>query len=70
MAKDNTNEPGVDRRAFLRGVGLGAGAAAVTAVAAVGAQAAEPAPKAGVPEGKAGYQLTDHVRQAYDAARY
>lgn len=58
----------LDRRAFLRGVGLSAGAAGAAAIGVtatkVDAKAAADA-KTG-----AGYQETDHVRRAYDAAGF
>lgn len=57
----------VDRRAFLRGLGLSAAAAPVAAIglAAAPAQARE----AGT-DTASGYQETEHVRRAYDAARF
>lgn len=56
----------VDRRAFLRGLGLSAAAAPAAALglAPAPAQAKEAAATT------SGYQETDHVRRAYDAARF
>jgi hypothetical protein len=67
---DDTNKVAsahVDRRAFLRGVGLSAAAAPAAALglAAPSAQAAE-----AKPDINSGYQETEHVRRAYDAARF
>jgi nitrous oxide reductase len=63
---DDTSK--VDRRAFLRGLGLSAAAAPAAALGL----AAQPADAA---EGKtatdaSGYQETEHVRRAYDTARF
>lgn len=59
------------RRDFFRKAGLGAGAAGVAAgVAAVSvvtggsARAAEPV------QGGSGYRVTEHVKQAYQTARF
>ncbi len=56
----------IDRRGFLRTVGVGAGAAGVAAVvggsAAPTAQAAAPA--------SSGYRETEHVRRFYQLARF
>lgn len=62
----------VSRRAFLRGAGLGAGLGAGAAgVAAVTSISAFPA-KAAAPAGgnTVGYRETEHVRRAYELARF
>ncbi|NQV46562.1 MAG: twin-arginine translocation signal domain-containing protein [Rhodospirillaceae bacterium] len=69
MSKTKNNEKnGIDRRSFLRGAGLGAGV--VGAGAAV--LASKPAAAAQVETaGKsAGYQETEHVRRAYEVAKF
>jgi len=62
-----TEKVELDRRGFLRAVGVGAGAAAATAVvASTAVTAAEPkAASSG-----AGYHETDHVRRVYELARF
>lgn len=62
----------VDRRAFLRTVGLGAGAAGAAAALAAGGASAEASAPSTDPSGKtdAGYRKTDHVRRYYDLARF
>lgn len=57
----------VGRRAFLRGIGLSAAAAPAAAIglAAAPAEAAQ-----GKADSASGYQDTEHVRSAYDAARF
>lgn len=62
----------VDRRGFLRTVGLGAGAAGAAAALAAGTAAAGVAEPTPDPAGKtdAGYRETDHVRRFYDLARF
>ncbi|WP_245651301.1 twin-arginine translocation signal domain-containing protein [Paramagnetospirillum marisnigri] len=58
----------LDRRAFLRGVGLSAGAAGAAAMA-VGSSNADA--KAGTESRQgAGYRETEHVRRAYEAAGF
>lgn len=64
----NTVAPAnVERRAFLRGIGLSAAAAPAAALglAAPPAEAAETKTDAA-----SGYQETEHVRRAYAAARF
>jgi hypothetical protein len=65
---DTTDTSKVDRRAFLRGLGLSAAAAPAAALglSAAPAEAAED----GKTDTGAGYQETDHVLRAYDAARF
>lgn len=57
----------VNRRAFLRGLGVTAAAAPAAMLAAgpAPAEAAGPAPAPGEV-----YRETEHVRRAYDAARF
>lgn len=67
---DDTNKGAsaeVDRRAFLRGLGLSA-AAAPAAALGLAAQPAAAAEAKG--DAASGYQETEHVRRAYDAARF
>ena len=63
-----SNTPAFDRRAFLRGIGLSAGAAGAAAVGVTATQAdakAQDQTRQG-----AGYQETEHVRRAYEAAGF
>lgn len=62
--EDNTK---VDRRAFLRGLGLSAAAAPA---AALGLSVAPAQAREADGEAASGYQETEHVRRAYDAARF
>lgn len=64
-----TGKAGVDRRAFLRGIGLGAAGAGAAAALVAGNAAAEAADPAVKTEG-AGYSETPHVRRYYDLARF
>ncbi|WP_255448372.1 hypothetical protein [Telmatospirillum sp. J64-1] len=66
MNKDNEAKV-MDRRAFLRGIGLGAGTAGAAAVALSAGPAA--AAQADTRE-SSGYRETDHVRAVYAAARF
>jgi len=65
MSKTKNNEKnGIDRRSFLRGAGVvGAGAAVLASKPAAAAQV-ETAGKS------AGYQETEHVRRAYEVAKF
>lgn len=64
---DDTTRTGIERRAFLRNVGLGAAGAAVAApLAAVSAEAKEDAST----RTKQRYQETDHVKTFYRVNRY
>lgn len=56
----------LDRRAFLRGIGVSAAAAPAAALG----MAANPAEAAAPPDQPAGYQETEHVRRAYETARF
>ena len=62
--EDNTK---VDRRAFLRGLGISAAAAPA---AALGLAAAPAEAKTSDAEAASGYQETEHVRRAYETARF
>lgn len=66
--KSNEDKATVNRRAFLRGLGVTA-AAVPAAALAVGSQPAQAAEAGAAPAGD-GYRETDHVRRAYDAARF
>jgi len=65
---ERSDSSNLDRRGFLRGLGLtaGAGAAAVAGIGATTADAQAPA----APRQEAGYRETDHVRRAYEAASF
>lgn len=60
---------GLDRRSFLRGVGLSAGAAGAGAAVMSGSKSAEAAVD-GAGKKAAGYQETELVRQAYELSRF
>lgn len=62
-----TEARGVDRRSFLRGAGIGAGAAGMAAL--VTSKTAEAAP-ADTGNKASGYRETEHVRRVYDLARF
>jgi hypothetical protein len=65
MAQESGSRNG--RRGFLKLAGLGAAAGSVAVVTqAVPAAAAEPQPVPGNP----GYRETEHVRKAYEVARF
>lgn len=68
--KQEKSKETVGRRAFLRGAGLGAGAAGVAAVAATSAAPAKPASAAPAQGRPAGYRESEHVRRAYQLARF
>lgn len=55
---------GADRRNFLKLAGLGTLASSAALVTGEAAAAANPA------EGATGYRETDHVRKAYETARF
>ncbi|MGE5516632.1 MAG: hypothetical protein ACM31D_12510 [Bacteroidota bacterium] len=69
QSNDTSKDAGadIDRRAFLRGLGVSA-AAAPAAALGLAAQPAAAAETKGV--AASGYQETEHVRRAYDAARF
>ena len=58
----------LDRRGFLRTVGIGAGAAAATAVAV--STASVTAAESKTKTSGTGYHETDHVRRVYELARF
>ena len=58
----------LDRRAFLRGAGLSAGAAGAAALGVTATRA--DAKAASEAQTGAGYQETEHVRRAYEAAGF
>ena len=64
MLRDQTQ---LERRTVLRGILTGTSAALVTAAAPAALAAAPPDQGTGK---DAGYRETDHVRRAYDAARF
>lgn len=67
MSAEKDNKPGIERRNFLRAVGVGAvGAAAVPLVAVAPAEAKESA----ADRVKARYRETDHVKTFYRTNRY
>ena len=57
----------VDRRGFLRGLGLTAAAAPAAALGLAAQPAAAAAPQTA---DASGYQETEHVRRAYETARF
>ncbi len=64
---DNSEDTGLERRRFLKAASIAAvGAAAVTQVTPVEAQATETAPE----RTKARYQETEHVRRFYALNRW
>lgn len=63
-------EQGVSRRGFLRGAGLGAGAAGVAAVSLTAVASTGTASEADPKRRAAGYRETEHVRRAYELARF
>ncbi|MGE5504128.1 MAG: hypothetical protein ACM31L_06860 [Actinomycetota bacterium] len=65
---EHDNRTNLDRRAFLRGLTMSAGAATAAAVA-VGSGKADAAAAQQV-RADAGYQETDHVREAYRASAF
>ncbi|MHA1598482.1 MAG: twin-arginine translocation signal domain-containing protein [Alphaproteobacteria bacterium] len=66
-AKKDQN--GIDRRRFISAVGLGAGAAGAAAVMASSGGAEAASLESG--EAKStGYHETDHVRRAYEVAKF
>lgn len=62
-----SDKTALDRRTFLRGIGLSAGAAGATAVGITATQA--DAKTEATAQG-AGYQETEHVRRAYEASGF
>ncbi len=66
--KDETSTASIDRRGFLRGVGVGAGAAGVAAV--VGVSGGDEAVAAEADKTAAGYRETEHVRRVYELSRF
>jgi hypothetical protein len=57
----------LDRRAFLKGIGLSAGAAGVTALTMGAPVEAKSAPVSGKPS--IGYRESEHVLRIYDLAK-
>lgn len=64
--KSNKDQNGIDRRGFLGAVGLGAGAAAVIA----STPKSEAASTETAEDKSVGYRETDHVRRAYEVAKF
>ncbi|MBT3238658.1 MAG: twin-arginine translocation signal domain-containing protein [Rhodospirillaceae bacterium] len=67
--KQKKDESGIDRRSFLGAVGLGAGAAGAAAVIA-SSGTAEAADTGATDDKSVGYHETDHVRRAYQVAKF
>lgn len=65
---ERSDAPALNRRGFLRGLGLTAGVGAASA-AGLGAATPDAKAAADTPQG-AGYRETDHVRRAYEAAGF
>lgn len=69
--KTDQNQTGLDRRAFLRGAGTGAGIAAGAAAIVVTGSSASPAQaETAAPTDTAGYRETAHIRRVYDLAKF
>ncbi|CAA7616643.1 conserved hypothetical protein [Candidatus Terasakiella magnetica] len=64
-APDNSATPALGRRAFLRSVGLTAGAATVVGTSREAESKARTLSQTGE-----GYHETEHVRRAYEAAAF
>lgn len=67
-APDNSATPALGRRAFLRSVGLTAGAAGAATV--VGASREAESKARNQSQTGEGYHETDHIRRAYEAASF
>ena len=68
MTKISDQSKTVSRRGLLRGAALTAGAAGAAAIGVTGAKA--DAAASGQSASGAGYQETEHVRRAYEAAGF
>ena len=69
MNEDKNNRR-ISRRGFLRGAGMGAGAAGVAAVAVASGSSVR-AETAGADGRKSvGYRETEHVRRVYELSRF
>ncbi len=59
----------VERRAFMKKAGAGAGAVGAVAIGLPGTSAAAVSATGSAP-GRSGYRETEHVKRAYAAARF
>jgi len=64
------SESKIDRRSFLRGAGLGVGAAGVTAAALASSKTAEASVSGPEDNSSGGYQETEHVLRSYEVAKF
>jgi hypothetical protein len=70
---EDKSKRGISRRGFLRGAGMGAGAAGVVAVATVagaGGSSVSAETAGGDKRRSVGYRETEHVRQVYELSRF
>jgi len=65
---DRSDAPALNRRKFLGGIALSAGAAGASAAGVIATKA--DAHTADSTRSGAGYQETEHVRRAYEAASF
>lgn len=70
MTTDDKEQQTVNRRSFLRGLGLGAAGAAGAAALAVNGAGAPAEAKPAEAKPSIGYRETEHVKRAYGAARF
>lgn len=68
--EDQKNKKGISRRGFLRGAGMGAGAAGVAAVAPAGTSPVRAETAASDSRKSVGYRETEHVRRVYELSRF
>ncbi len=70
MMNEDKNKKRISRRGFLRGAGMGAGAAGVAAVALTGTSPVRAESAGGDRRKSAGYRETEHVRRVYELSRF
>ena len=68
--KDDKSKKGISRRGFLRGAGMGAGAAGVAAVAVASGPSVHAETADGDGRKSVGYRETEHVRRVYELSRF
>lgn len=67
---EDKNKRRISRRGFLRGAGMGAGAAGVAAVAPAGTSPVRAETAASDSRKSVGYRETEHVRRVYELSRF
>jgi hypothetical protein len=67
---EDKNKRRISRRGFLRGAGMGAGAAGVAAVALTGTSPVRAETAASDSRKSVGYRETEHVRRVYELSRF